>query len=273
MTKTLRFNSGSLGIGADTGPFTIFHTSKAEANKIADQVTKIQLDSGYSVSGVADDKFYFVIYDSGSGVLQQINLPSPSISSFTPTSGQTGQKIQITGSGFVGATQVTLGSIAAGSLSIKSNTSMSVEVTTGETGLMKITNPVGTGTSTGIFTFKTTPTTPVYNLGAYYYDLNDSGIVCGGSTVRTYTLYAEAIQSLTQGLNSSTVIYTDPGLTLRAPQGYYGVQNATYPGSDEGYWFFIDSTGKVTSSGNCSAPPPTGGGSGAPGGDGGFELP
>jgi hypothetical protein len=78
---------------------------------------------------------------------------SPTISSFSPTSGPVGTIVVITGESFTGATSVTIGGVKATSFTVDSYTKITAAVPTGaKTGKIGVTTPGGTATSAGTFT-------------------------------------------------------------------------------------------------------------------------
>ena len=85
-------------------------------------------------------------------------IPPPTITSFTPETGATGATVTITGTNFTSATAVTLGGTAAAYFIVDSGTSIRAVVASGTTGQIAVTNPAGTATSTGTFTFIPAPT-------------------------------------------------------------------------------------------------------------------
>ncbi|MCY2941585.1 MAG: right-handed parallel beta-helix repeat-containing protein [Planctomycetota bacterium] len=79
--------------------------------------------------------------------------PAPTITSFTPTSGQVGTSVVISGSGFVGSVQVKFNGVTATNVVVNSATQITATVPTGATtGLISVTNPGGTVTTTANFT-------------------------------------------------------------------------------------------------------------------------
>jgi uncharacterized repeat protein (TIGR03803 family) len=78
---------------------------------------------------------------------------TPTISSFSPTSGPVGTSVVITGESFTGATSVTFGGVKATSFTVDSDTQITATVPTGaKTGKIGVATPGGTATSTGTFT-------------------------------------------------------------------------------------------------------------------------
>ena len=84
--------------------------------------------------------------------------PTPTVSSFTPTSGPVGAAVSITGTGFTGASKVTFHGTPATTFSVGSDTSISATVPSGATtGPIAVTTAGGTGTSGTSFTVTTIP--------------------------------------------------------------------------------------------------------------------
>lgn len=80
-------------------------------------------------------------------------IPAPTITSFTPTSGQVGTSVVITGTNFTGATAVKFNNVSATTFTVDSATQITATVPTGATtGLISVTTPGGTATSTTNFT-------------------------------------------------------------------------------------------------------------------------
>ncbi len=81
----------------------------------------------------------------------------PAIHSFTPTSATTGASIDISGTNFSGATAVQLGAAPAASFKVNSPTSITAVVGSGASGIVSVTTPGGTGSSSGSFTYIAPP--------------------------------------------------------------------------------------------------------------------
>ncbi|UOQ70374.1 ferritin-like domain-containing protein [Hymenobacter cellulosilyticus] len=75
--------------------------------------------------------------------------PASTITSFTPASAFPGATVTLTGTNFTGATGVTVGGVAVATYSVVNATTLTLVVpNTAQTGLIVITTPSGTGTST-----------------------------------------------------------------------------------------------------------------------------
>jgi hypothetical protein len=80
-------------------------------------------------------------------------IPTPTISSFTPTSGPVGTSVDIQGTSFTGATSVTFNGTADPSFLVNSPTDITAHVPAGATnGPISVTTPGGTVTSSSSFT-------------------------------------------------------------------------------------------------------------------------
>jgi uncharacterized repeat protein (TIGR03803 family) len=78
---------------------------------------------------------------------------TPTISSFSPTSGPVDTSVKITGESLKGATSVTFGGVKAASFKVDSDTEITAVVPTGaKTGKIGVTTPGGTATSAATFT-------------------------------------------------------------------------------------------------------------------------
>ncbi len=83
----------------------------------------------------------------------------PTITGFSPTSGQTGSSVTITGTNFTGATALTLNGTSA-TFTVNSATQIGATIPSGATtGKFAVTTPAGTGTSTNSFTVTTSSST------------------------------------------------------------------------------------------------------------------
>ena len=131
-------------------------------------ISATQLTAAVPASAVATAGAYAVTVSNpapGGGTSASatftITVPAPAITSFTPTSGPVGTTVTVTGTNFTGATGATLNGLAVANFMAMSATSVMFDVPTGATsGLIAVTTPGGTATSTGSFTVVPTVVTP-----------------------------------------------------------------------------------------------------------------
>jgi len=93
---------------------------------------------------------------AGSSLLFSVipnQIGHPVITSFTPNSGGVGTSITIAGTGFTGATAVSIGGTPALSFNVTSATSITAIVGKGTSGKITITTPLGSYTSSSSFTY------------------------------------------------------------------------------------------------------------------------
>src|SRR4051794_11207733 len=91
----------------------------------------------------------------------------PTISGFTPTSGQPGTSVTITGANLAGATGVTFGGVSA-SFSVDSSTQITATVPQhAVTGAVSITTGAGTAVSSGTFTVTSPPAPPAPTIPSF----------------------------------------------------------------------------------------------------------
>lgn len=96
---------------------------------------------------------------TGSGATTPPATAKPTITSFLPTQGAPGSTVVLTGTGFAGATLVSINSGAVASFVVDSATKITAVLSSSQTtGKVRVTTPAGTGVSTTDFTV--TPTTP-----------------------------------------------------------------------------------------------------------------
>ncbi|HMK20507.1 MAG TPA: IPT/TIG domain-containing protein [Chitinophagaceae bacterium] len=91
-----------------------------------------------------------------------LSIPTPTITSFTPTSATAGATITITGTNLAGATAISFGGISASSYTVVNATTITAVVGTGTSGSVSVTTPGGTISLTG-FTFIPSPTITSFN--------------------------------------------------------------------------------------------------------------
>ena len=92
------------------------------------------------------------------GIYRFVQVPAPTVSGFTPTSGPVGTVVTLTGTHFTGATAVAFHGVPATKFSAASDTQVTVTVPAGATsGAIAVTTPGGSGSSTASFTVAATP--------------------------------------------------------------------------------------------------------------------
>ena len=165
-------------------------------------------------------------------------VPSPTITSFTPTTTGQGKTVTITGTNLTGATAVTFGGTAA---TIVSNTSTQITATigTGTSGTVSVTTGGGTATKTG-FTFAPAPTisdfspktggvgTAITITGTNFINGGNAvtigGVVAGITGVPTAT---QIVATVGAGAASGSVSVTTAGGTATLTGFIYAVQAPT----------------------------------------------
>ena len=198
-----------------------------------------------TVSSVGMTGFISLTTPGGTATSQQpfTFIPAPYITAFTPDSGGPGTVVTITGAYFTGATAVAFGGTAAVSYTVVNDATITATVGSGTTGLITVTTPGGTGTSTDTFTFNsmltavtltTTPNSPQLAGTA----ITLSATATGGTNVQfQFWLYNPAVTpawSQLQAYSSSPTCIWTPALTgsylisLTAKDGVTGTEvNAT----------------------------------------------
>ena len=88
--------------------------------------------------------------------------PAPTISSFNPSTvcASSNSTVTISGTNFSSATAVSIGGTAAQSFVVNSSTEITATIGAGTTGTIQVTNPGGTGTSSGTLTVNALPSAP-----------------------------------------------------------------------------------------------------------------
>ena len=162
---------------------------------------------------------------SGTGTsVASFSVSGPTVTSFSPTSGEVGTTVTVTGTGFTGATAVEFGGVAATSFTVDSNTKITATVPAGAlSGSISVTGTGGTGVSTtafdvipaisGFSPIKGPVGTVVTITGSGFNSA--TGVTFGGASAGTYTV------------NSSTQI------TAIVPSGAFtGKIGVTHPGGE-----------------------------------------
>ena len=135
-------------------------------------------------------------------------LPSPTISSFTPTSAGTDSTVVITGTNFTGVTGIFFGGTAAISYLVNSTTQITAVVNTGTNGSVSVVTSGGTGTKAG-FTYLPSPTISSISPG---YGYSSSSVVITGTDFTNVTsVYFGGTAATSFTVNSATQITATVG--------------------------------------------------------------
>jgi gliding motility-associated-like protein len=100
-----------------------------------------------------DGRSDLTAFMSGNFIVNRNIIGIPTISSFTPTSGGVGASVTISGTYFVGATDVKFNGVSATSFTVNSASSITATAPVGTTGTIQVITPGGTATSSSNFTF------------------------------------------------------------------------------------------------------------------------
>ncbi len=154
-------------------------------------------------------------------------LPSPTVSTFTPTSAGTDSSVVITGTNYSGVTGVFFGGTAAKSFTVNSSTQITAVVNTGTTGIVSVVTSGGTGTKSG-FTFLPSPTVSSFTPTSAGTDssvvitgTNFSGVTgvsFGGTAAKSFTVNSstQITAVVNTGTSGSVRVVTSGGSTSLA---------------------------------------------------------
>jgi gliding motility-associated-like protein len=200
----------------------------------ATSFTVVSPTSITAVVGTGTNGVVFITTPSGTAFSSSSIKITPTITSFTPTSGVAGTTVTITGTNFLtGTPTVTFGgtAVAAASVTINNNTTITVVTGTGSGGKIVVTTASGTATSTGSFTFISAPTSLSYATAApaNYGTAGTSGApILATPNVLTYTISPAP----------------PAGITIDANTGIISYDNTIVPGS---YPFTVTATNNLGS--------------------------
>jgi hypothetical protein len=205
-----------------TGATAVKFGTTAAASFTVNSATNITTTTGAGATGKIS-----VITPGGTGTSAAsfTYFDVPVISSFTPTQGVAGTKVNLTGTGFTGATAVTFGGVPARLFTVYSATEITAVVDdASKTGKIAVTTPGGTATSTATFTFLTTPAPTigafqptqayarqsVYITGTGFTGATD--VSFGGVPVLSFTINSATAITAIVGLRGATgdVVVTTP---------------------------------------------------------------
>ncbi|MBC7865221.1 MAG: IPT/TIG domain-containing protein [Bacteroidia bacterium] len=144
----------------------------------------------------------------------------PSVLSFTPNNGISGNDITITGTNFTGAKEVLFGGVAAKSFKVVNPSTITAVVGTGATGAVSVTTPAGKAISSADFSF--------YPFNGNWYLLDDlsEGVDITSFSGRIYVSYGTPWNVQHQGYEPGQNI-TDPNFFLRYDKMEITFNNAT----------------------------------------------
>ena len=249
-------NGGAFGTTGVTGTTLTTASTGATptANLAAVAVTSRSITiAGISLANGQNAAFRYVFKgNNGAGSNPHIGLDNfaltataaaatPTITSFTPTSGPVGTGVTITGTNFTGATAVTLNG-AAVTYTVVDAATITFTVPVGATsGTIAVTTPGGTATSTGTFTVTAsaptitsfTPTSGPVGTSVTVTGTNFTGasaVTLNGAAVTGYTVVnATTITFMVPaGATSGTIAVTTPGGTATST-GTFTVTPAALP--------------------------------------------
>jgi IPT/TIG domain-containing protein/flagellar hook capping protein FlgD len=146
----------------------------------------------------------------------------PAISSFTPPSGPVGTVVTIIGTGFLGATAVSFGEVAASQFTVDGNTQVRATVPPGAgTGPIRLTNAAGTAASgssfivirSAVITFFAPASGPAGTVvDLHGANLADAGSVAFNGTAAAFTIVSDTLVRATvpAGATTGRIVATNP---------------------------------------------------------------
>ncbi|WP_201979721.1 IPT/TIG domain-containing protein [Hymenobacter rubidus] len=149
--------------------------------------------------------------------LASFTLPAtPTISSFTPAFGPVGTVVTVTGSGFTGATGVTLNGTAATTFSVVGATQLTFTVPAGATtGLIAITTPLGTGTS--LTSFTVTPAVTITSFSPLSGKVGDGVTITGTGFTGATAVRFNGVAAVSPSVSSTSIFATVPAGATTGP--------------------------------------------------------
>ncbi|MHB1462159.1 MAG: IPT/TIG domain-containing protein [Armatimonadota bacterium] len=219
-----------MGTGALSGLITV------SSVKIGGTEASFNVGSDTSLMAVVPASVLYPIYwisvtTSGGAVYSGITftvraVSTPTISSFSPASGKTGDLVTITGTGFTGTTAVKFAGLTA-VFTVVSATSITANVPSGAvTGPISVTAPGGTGGSAGSFTVIQAPTISSFTPTSG--KLGDTAVITGtnfggtpvvqfnGTTVTSYPAISDSSVTVVvpDGASTGKIAVTTLGGTV-----------------------------------------------------------
>ena len=156
-------------------------------------------------------------------------VPTPNITSFTPTTTGSGSSVTITGTDLTGATSVTFGGTAAASYTVDSPTSITAVVAAGTSGSVVVNTPGGTATKTGFLFSTITSFTPVNAGPGITVTLTgtnftgSTGVSFGGTAATSFTVVSStSITALVgAGTSGSVSVFNGTGVVSKTGFTWY----------------------------------------------------
>ena len=196
-----------------TGALTVTSANPAVAIAPASvSFTAGQTSVAVPVTGVSSGSTTVTVSFNGGSAASQVDvaLPIPTVTGFTPTSGQPGTSVTLTGTNFVNVQTVRFNGVLATFTVLTATTLTAVVPPTATTGAITVTTLAGTGTSAASFTVIPAPTIASLQPATL-------PVVQGSTGTLTVTLSAVETSATTVALTSSdTSVATVPG-TVTVP--------------------------------------------------------
>ncbi len=160
---------------------------------------------------------------TGTGTSLFTYIAAPTVTGISPNSGPTAgsTNVTITGTSFTGTTSVTIGGAAATSVVVVNDTTITATTPAGAAGAQDVvvTNAVGSGTGTGLFTYIAAPTVTGIS--------PSSGPTTGGTNVTiTGSNFTGATSVTIGGASATSVVVVNPTtITATTPAGTVGAKD------------------------------------------------
>ena len=142
-------------------------------------------------------------------------IATPTITSFSPTSGGTSTSVTITGTNFTGTTAVKFGGTDASSFNVYSFTQIEAIVAGGSTGTITVTTPGGTATSDDSFTYS------AVTARTYYVNIASGNDSNAGTEAAPWKTLHHAINQINGGATGTSAL----PYTLNVALGTYSTTN------------------------------------------------
>lgn len=151
-------------------------------------------------------------------------VPTPTIAAFTPSAQETGNSVVITGTNFIGVSQVQFGGTNAASFVVNSPTQITAVVGNGASGAVQVTALYGTATRAGFTITATTPSITSFapTLATAGTDVIITGANFNNTTsvqVNGVTVHSFVVNSATQITARISATNTTGAITVTKPTG------------------------------------------------------